>query len=253
MKKTQKAFTLIELLVVIAIIGILASMLLPALGKAKARANRIKCTSNLKQVSTALKAFAGENDDRMPWHLTGTTGVSTQYHFRQILQRRYYPTIAADLGNPKILLSPCDPRFKSANDRSRADLWDPDWRGISYGVSHGGDELSPNTVLGTTRNSRGNGGPAWYYYPSRGDYWNGGIGGYWGRNVANSGGAQWNSNTDRYTGMAGLQYSQGQLSKSDGSATQLNNSGYAKVTDQHSRTRDGLNPDRNLNLSRSRQ
>ena len=159
MKKTQKAFTLIELLVVIAIIGILASMLLPALGKAKARANRIKCTSNLKQAATALKSFAGENDDRMPWHLTGTTGVSVQYHFRQVFNRRYYPTIASDLGNPKILLSPSDPRFKSANDRSRADLYDPDWRGISYGVHHGGDEMSPNTVLGATRNVRGNGGP----------------------------------------------------------------------------------------------
>ena len=72
MKKTQKGFTLIELLVVIAIIGILASMLLPALARAKAKANRMKCVSNLKNVQTAMLGFAQDNSGRLPWQLTSS-------------------------------------------------------------------------------------------------------------------------------------------------------------------------------------
>lgn len=78
-RRNETAFTLIELLVVIAIIAILAAMLLPALGRAKQKAQGVSCMNNTKQLQLAWIMYAGDNDDKIAPLLDDGNFVGTPF------------------------------------------------------------------------------------------------------------------------------------------------------------------------------
>jgi prepilin-type N-terminal cleavage/methylation domain-containing protein len=156
-KNKSGAFTLIELLVVIAIIAILASLLLPALAKAKARAQRAACINNLKQVGLAMRMFSNDHSDQFPWNVSptdgGTAGLNT------IMGN--FTVASNELNTPKVLVCNSDAGRVKRTEWLGTGGFSNNVDSLSYFTGEDADEGKPQKILTGDRNlTGGTGGTA---------------------------------------------------------------------------------------------
>jgi competence protein ComGC len=153
----NRGLTFVELLVIIAIVAFMAMLIYPGGQKAKARALRIQCGSNLKQVGLATRVWAGDHGDKYPWEVVGTNGGTVDFRSGANAWR-HFEVMSNELSTPKVLFCPAD----SEPERNRAGIFTPvsnSWdisfssnSNISFFIGLDSNESDPQRLLSGDRN-----------------------------------------------------------------------------------------------------
>ena len=149
--KSQNGIALWEIALVIATVVLVAICLFPlSWSRSRARASRISCTSQLKQVGLAHRLFANDNGDQFPFALSNERGGSLSFASTpQVF--RHFEALSNELVTPKILICPQD-RTRIRASQFQAPLANSN---ISYFVGLDAKEAQPQTILSGDRNITG--------------------------------------------------------------------------------------------------
>lgn len=126
-----------------------AAMVLPALAKAKERAQTINCINNMKQINLAARIWAGDNNDQYPFNVSTSKGGTLELCERggdgyDRNAYKHFQVMSNELNTPKILVCPSDSSKQTASDFANLQSWN-----VSYQIRTGPNvnETNPNEVL----------------------------------------------------------------------------------------------------------
>ena len=148
LRRPADAFTLVELLVVIGIIALLAALLLPAVSRAPARARRIVCENQLRQIGLAFQSFAHDHNGKFPMQVPASNGGSQEFAENGLRVNgnfyfgwRHFEPLGNFLDSPRLLVCPADTRIAATNFATLRNA------NISYFIDVDADYFHPMSIL----------------------------------------------------------------------------------------------------------
>ncbi len=140
------SFTLIELLVVLAVVAVLGCLLLPAMHRARQRAFRISCTSNLKQIGLAFKTWSLDQQGRFPWQVLTNQARELKPEVATNICLQFM-MMSNELSTPYILRCPADAQRAVTRDFGKLTNIN-----VSYFVGLDAEDSTPQMFLAGDRN-----------------------------------------------------------------------------------------------------